>query len=152
MDSLRLQQLSQRCYQHDHECATDSALWQYLSLRHSGSGGFALTFSGGGIRAASQGIGSLRFLQEKGLLHAVQYLSGVSGGTYSGTGYVSHILAQRTQHPKVPETAEEAEQVLSDAVDSLESHLRSRGNLVRGIEGRGCGQHRLFVKIGAGRL
>jgi len=78
---------------------------RYLGHLHP-CGGFALTFSGGGIRAASQGIGALRFFRDMKLLHSMQYLSGVSGGTYSGTGYMSHVVAQRHLSEALPSTVD----------------------------------------------
>jgi hypothetical protein len=52
----------------------------------------ALCFSGGGLRAATLGVGILQGLEETGLLKKVDYLSTVSGGSYVGSWYVSHLL------------------------------------------------------------
>jgi hypothetical protein len=52
----------------------------------------ALCFSGGGLRAATLGVGILQGLEEKGLLKKVDYLSTVSGGSYAAAWYVTHLL------------------------------------------------------------
>jgi hypothetical protein len=44
-----------------------------------------LTFSGGGIRSATFGLGILQGLAKRGLLDRVDYLSTVSGGGYIGS-------------------------------------------------------------------
>ena len=55
----------------------------------------ALAFSGGGLRAASEALGALRFLKENGELHTVDYISSVSGGGYTASGYLTHLLQYR---------------------------------------------------------
>ncbi len=47
-----------------------------------------LALSGGGIRAASVGLGVMQSLQQRGLFEKIDYLSTVSGGSYVGA-YVS---------------------------------------------------------------
>jgi len=106
---------------------------EYLNSRPQPKG-FGLTFSGGGVRAAAQGLGALRFLREKRLMHTMQYLSGVSGGTYVGTGYMTHVAAQREKNPAPPMTVDATEKILCDAFDSMEAKLKKRGTLVDGLE------------------
>ncbi|WP_203069801.1 patatin-like phospholipase domain-containing protein [Falsiroseomonas ponticola] len=50
-----------------------------------------LALSGGGIRSASVSVGVLQALDEAGLLKEVDYLSTVSGGGYTGIGWVSRL-------------------------------------------------------------
>ncbi|CAJ1394813.1 unnamed protein product [Effrenium voratum] len=54
----------------------------------------ALAFSGGGVRSAFVAAGVLWRLAEVGRLKDVDYISGVSGGTYAATAFASHVLAE----------------------------------------------------------
>jgi len=47
-------------------------------------GYIALCLSGGGYRAATYALGTLRMLDELNLLDGVKFLSTVSGGTFMG--------------------------------------------------------------------
>lgn len=53
----------------------------------------ALAFSGGGVRAAFVATGVLWRLAASGRLKDVDYISGVSGGTYAATAFASHLVA-----------------------------------------------------------
>ncbi len=56
-------------------------------------GGHAgLALSGGGIRSAALCLGLLQALHRQGLLAAFGWLSTVSGGGYTGTGWLAHAL------------------------------------------------------------
>lgn len=61
---------------------------------HSPFGPIALTFSGGGYRAAAYHLGTLAYLQHLDLLEDVEVLSTVSGGTIIGAAFV---LAYRNE-------------------------------------------------------
>src|SRR5690349_20518556 len=50
-----------------------------------------VSLSGGGVRAASVGLGFLQALYERNLLRYVDYLSTVSGGTYVGAFFTSIV-------------------------------------------------------------
>ena len=54
----------------------------------------SLAFSGGGVRAAFVATGVLWRLAECGRLKDVDYISGVSGGTYAATAFASHVVAE----------------------------------------------------------
>jgi predicted acylesterase/phospholipase RssA len=56
-------------------------------------GKIALSFSGGGYRAAAFHLGSLDMLNELGLLQDVSALSTVSGGTFTGMRYALALTA-----------------------------------------------------------
>eukprot|EP00434_Breviolum_minutum_P008966 symbB.v1.2.007899.t1/scaffold491.1/size196728/3 len=53
----------------------------------------AVAFSGGGVRAAFVATGVLWRLAACGRLKDVDYISGVSGGTYAATAFASHVVA-----------------------------------------------------------
>src|SRR5436309_624281 len=54
-----------------------------------------LALSGGGIRAASLGLGVLQKFCDSGLINSVDYLSTVSGGGYIGSHFSSAIVANK---------------------------------------------------------
>lgn len=58
-------------------------------------GTLALSFSGGGYRAAGFNLGVLRLLDRVGLLPSVAALSTVSGGTILGAAWVASLLEKR---------------------------------------------------------
>jgi predicted acylesterase/phospholipase RssA len=58
-------------------------------------GDLALSFSGGGYRAAAFHLGALRILQRVGLLRDVVALSTVSGGTIVGASWVLSVVRGR---------------------------------------------------------
>ncbi len=66
------------------------------------SGHTALCLSGGGIRSASFASGVLQGLAARGLLGAVDFLSTVSGGGYTG-GWLSAWLYHASQEGKEPD-------------------------------------------------
>jgi len=78
--------------------------------------GLSIAVSGGGLRAASQGLGLQLLLKDLGLLSEVEYWSSVSGGGYTSCGWLSHIASQ---NPKfggsqcTPQDKEELEDVLA---------------------------------------
>ena len=78
--------------------------------------GLSVAVSGGGLRAASQGLGLQLLLKDLGLLSEVEYWSSVSGGGYTSCGWLSHIASQ---NPKfggsqcTPQDKEELEDVLA---------------------------------------
>jgi Patatin-like phospholipase len=59
--------------------------------------GIALAMSGGGERSATVNLGVLQGLEEKGLLRNVDYISSVSGGSYTAAWYVAHLLPSGQQ-------------------------------------------------------
>ena len=54
--------------------------------------GIVLAFSGGGYRAASYHLGTLKMLHKLGLLEHVQGLSTISGGTIVGAAWVKSLV------------------------------------------------------------
>ena len=44
-----------------------------------------MAVSGGGIRAACLGLGAIQVAEESGLIRRIDYLSAVSGGSYTAT-------------------------------------------------------------------
>ena len=56
-----------------------------------GDDGFSIAFSGGGIRAAAFDCGLLWRLAESGICKDIEYLSCVSGGSFTGTSFLSHL-------------------------------------------------------------
>jgi len=88
--------------------------------------GLSVAVSGGGLRAASQGLGVMLLLKQLGMLHCVDYWSSVSGGGYTSTGWLTQILAQRN-HPtdEPPQTQEEHEKVLAAGVDNMIDQLQN---------------------------
>lgn len=69
---------------------------QYLSQRVVDSAHFGVAVCGGGIRACCQGLGALGFLRDKGLLHQISFVSGVSGGGYCCTGWMRYTRPHYT--------------------------------------------------------
>lgn len=56
----------------------------------------ALTFSGGGYRAAGFSLGALSLFEKIGLLQNVKAISTVSGGTITGVKYVESQISKKT--------------------------------------------------------
>ncbi len=56
-----------------------------------------LAFSGGGLRSATFNLGVMQALERSNRLHAFDYLSTVSGGSYIGSWYVAHCLLNGEQ-------------------------------------------------------
>ncbi len=54
----------------------------------------ALCFCGGGLRSGTISLGVLQGLEETDLLRRADYLSTVSGGSYTGAWFASHLLPQ----------------------------------------------------------
>ena len=86
---------------------------QQLSLRRrreSGceEDGFALAFSGGGIRSAAVCAGFLWHFAERRLMKDVDFISTVSGGGYTGCSYISHLVREngRAARPRPGETVD----------------------------------------------
>jgi len=55
-----------------------------------------LTMSGGGYRAAAFHLGVLSYLDRMGILHEVDTISTVSGGTITG---ITYVLALKKKRP-----------------------------------------------------
>jgi predicted acylesterase/phospholipase RssA len=81
-------------------------------------GDIALSFSGGGYRAAAFHLGVLDFLNQIGLLDQVTMLSTVSGGSITGAKYV-HALSQDPKKQKPT--------FFSDFYESLHTFLKTQG-------------------------
>lgn len=60
----------------------------------------ALSFSGGGIRSATFGLGIVQALSKNELLHRFDYLSTVSGGGYLGSWLSAWIYREHQNRPK----------------------------------------------------
>ncbi|HEX8644486.1 MAG TPA: hypothetical protein VF702_11305 [Allosphingosinicella sp.] len=58
-----------------------------------------LALSGGGIRSATFSLGLMRSLSEQRLIHAVDYLSTVSGGGYAGAFFCSLFIKNEWRGP-----------------------------------------------------
>ena len=61
-------------------------------------------------------------MQERGLLHRLDFLSSVSGGGYCCSGWLSHVHAQMGKIP-APRTVAELEKILSKGVTSFVTQL-----------------------------
>lgn len=59
-------------------------------------GSIALTFSGGGYRAAGFSLGALSFLERIGLLQNVKAISSVSGGTITAVKYTESQISKKS--------------------------------------------------------
>ncbi|MEM8928313.1 MAG: patatin-like phospholipase family protein [Bacteroidota bacterium] len=59
-------------------------------------GSIALTFSGGGYRAAGFSLGALSFLERIGLLQNVKVISSVSGGTITAVKYTESQISKKS--------------------------------------------------------
>jgi hypothetical protein len=106
---------------------------QYLAKRRfltdgenilDGEEGLSVAVSGGGLRAGSYGLGLMQSLQELGLLHSVEYWSTVSGGGYTSTGFLSHVVQQSGRGSPAPSTVEQQEAILATGVDQLVEQLQ----------------------------
>ncbi len=90
-----------------------------------------LAISGGGIRSASFSIGVMQALARAGWMKAMDYLSTVSGGGYSGsslTWFLHHAPAKKVDKEEVGEKAEEqADGAVSDGQAAELEEVRSRG-------------------------
>eukprot|EP00439_Symbiodinium_sp_Y106_P060328 s1120_g8.t3 len=67
--------------------------WDQRGMAAQDGCNLSLAFSGGGVRAAFFATGVLWRLAECGRLKDVEYISGVSGGTYVATAFASHVVA-----------------------------------------------------------
>lgn len=70
-----------------------------LGLAPSCTHGIGVSFSGGGVRAASFDTGVLWKLGELGLLKHVDHLSAVSGGGYTACSWMTHVAASEQGPP-----------------------------------------------------
>ena len=87
-------------------------------------GELALSFSGGGYRAAAFHLGALRILQRTGLLRDVVALSTVSGGSIVGAAWVLSVLRGERYDEFDRRFAEflQKTNVIRDALDHLTAH------------------------------
>lgn len=74
----------------------------YISARRQAAGEnghqtIGLAFSGGGLRSATINLGVLQELENRGELAKVDYLSGVSGGAYIASWFVTHLTKEAGQ-------------------------------------------------------
>lgn len=106
----------------------------YLAARAGNTGlpSLSLALSGGGLRACSQGIGALQLLKEKGALHRLDVVSCVSGGGYCGTGWMSHLHAQRDKQP-APCDAAEREKVAPQKYTCSPNQAAEESNLTHSL-------------------
>ena len=105
-----------------------------------GTGGpiVGLALSGGGIRSASVSLGVLQAFESKGILSRVDYLSTVSGGGYTGIGWLSWLRARREKRAQAMADAATADRVPPDATapppfpfaegEEPMAHLRNRAS------------------------
>lgn len=93
-------------------------------------GELALSFSGGGYRAAAYHLGALRMLSRVGLLRDVVALSTVSGGTIVGAAWVLSVLRGRafSDFDTGFATYLKEHNVISEAVEHLTAR-RDHGHL-----------------------
>src|SRR5262249_17616871 len=88
------------------------------------TGGLAL--SGGGIRSATVTIGILQALAERGRLRAVDFLSTVSGGSFTGSFLGRLFTRENTKQATNP--AGRVEDILRDPNSAPVWWLRSQAN------------------------
>ncbi|XXF75366.1 patatin-like phospholipase family protein [Myxococcaceae bacterium GXIMD 01537] len=92
--------------------------------KHGPLGPLALSLSGGGYRAATFHLGTLRFLDRVGLLRDVVGLSTVSGGTITGMAWVVSQIDGKS-FPEFYENYSaylKRTNVIAEAVENLASH------------------------------
>ncbi|MFA7270753.1 MAG: patatin-like phospholipase family protein [Sterolibacterium sp.] len=102
------------------------------SATHSASGRLGLCLSGGGFRAALFHIGTLAALAERGLLHRVEVLSTVSGGSIIGAYFylkVKQLLEGRRPGCSAPQPAhylDIVKEIESEFLEAVQKNLRLR--------------------------
>ena len=79
-----------------------------MSILHpSVASRFGLALSGGGYRAAAFHLGTLKKLDELGLLQKVDVLSTISGGSITGAAYCLHQGSYATFHAVMAKALQE---------------------------------------------
>ena len=91
----------------------------------SNDASFSLAFSGGGLRAASLALGCMQYFDSIQRLTDIEYLSSVSGGGYTATGFLAHALHQLDKQQDADSSSDrvKAEEVLSKGLTSLRIRL-----------------------------
>jgi hypothetical protein len=90
-----------------------------------------LAISGGGIRSASTSLGLIQSLYRTGLLRFVDYLSTVSGGTYSGALLAAEIHSQSKPIDFTPEDPPSS--LDSSRLPLLHNHRTRQPDIVLGL-------------------
>ncbi len=90
-----------------------------------------LAISGGGIRSASTALGLIQSLYRTGLLRFVDYLSTVSGGTYTGALLAAQIHSQSKPIDFTPEDPPAS--LDSCPLPLLHTHRTGQPEIVRGL-------------------